>query len=61
MKSLALTDHGVMYGAIPFYKACLAQGIKPIIGARPISRQAPARSGKPQGSADLSFDSACQE
>lgn len=32
MKSLALTDHGVMYGAIPFYKACQAQGIKPIIG-----------------------------
>ncbi|WP_127495452.1 DNA polymerase III subunit alpha [Paenibacillus glycanilyticus] len=32
MKSLALTDHGVMYGAIPFYRACLAQGIKPIIG-----------------------------
>ncbi|OME90848.1 MULTISPECIES: DNA polymerase III subunit alpha [Paenibacillus] len=32
MKSLALTDHGVMYGAIPFYKACMAQGIKPIIG-----------------------------
>lgn len=32
MRSLALTDHGVMYGAIPFYKACLAQQIKPIIG-----------------------------
>ena len=32
MKSLALTDHGVMYGAIPFYKACVANGIKPIIG-----------------------------
>ncbi|MCD9025944.1 DNA polymerase III subunit alpha [Cohnella silvisoli] len=32
MKSLALTDHGVMYGAIPFYKACLEHGIKPIIG-----------------------------
>lgn len=32
MKSLALTDHGVMYGAIPFYKACVAGGIKPIIG-----------------------------
>lgn len=32
MKSLALTDHGVMYGAIPFYKACRAAGIKPIIG-----------------------------
>lgn len=32
MKSLALTDHGVMYGAIPFYKACREHGIKPIIG-----------------------------
>ena len=32
MHALALTDHGVMYGAIPFYKACLKHGIKPIIG-----------------------------
>lgn len=32
MPALALTDHGVMYGIIPFYKTCLAQGIKPIIG-----------------------------
>ncbi|WP_135557759.1 DNA polymerase III subunit alpha, partial [Paenibacillus cymbidii] len=32
MRSLALTDHGVMYGAIPFYKACKKRGIKPIIG-----------------------------
>jgi DNA polymerase-3 subunit alpha len=32
MSSLALTDHGVMYGAIPFYKACLNHGMKPIIG-----------------------------
>ena len=32
MKALALTDHGVMYGAIPFYKACKQHGIKPIIG-----------------------------
>lgn len=32
MKSLALTDHGVMYGAIPFYKACREHGIKPILG-----------------------------
>ncbi len=30
--ALAITDHGVMYGAIGFYKACKAQGIKPIIG-----------------------------
>jgi DNA polymerase-3 subunit alpha len=32
MPALALTDHGVMYGAIHFYKACKAAGIKPIIG-----------------------------
>ena len=32
MKSIALTDHNVMYGAIPFYKACISNGIKPIIG-----------------------------
>ncbi len=28
----AITDHGVMYGVIDFYRACKAQGIKPIIG-----------------------------
>ncbi|MGD2144927.1 MAG: PHP domain-containing protein, partial [Anaerolineae bacterium] len=32
MPALALTDHGAMYGAINFYKACRAAGIKPIIG-----------------------------
>ncbi|MFZ3590709.1 DNA polymerase III subunit alpha [Bacillus sp. DJP31] len=30
--SLAITDDNNLYGAIPFYKACLAKGIKPIIG-----------------------------
>ncbi len=32
MEALALTDHGVMYGAIQFYNTCLDAGIKPIIG-----------------------------
>src|SRR5438552_3005410 len=32
MPAMALTDHGVMYGAIHFYKACKEVGIKPIIG-----------------------------
>ena len=32
MDSLAITDHGVMYGVIDFYKACLAEDIRPIIG-----------------------------
>ncbi len=32
MQHLAITDHGAMYGAIEFYKACKAGGINPIIG-----------------------------
>ncbi|HEY93440.1 MAG TPA: PHP domain-containing protein, partial [Dehalococcoidia bacterium] len=32
MDSLAITDHGVMYGAVQFYNAAVAAGIKPIIG-----------------------------
>ncbi len=30
--AVAITDHGVMYGAVDFYKECKKQGIKPIIG-----------------------------
>ena len=30
--SLAITDHGVIYGVIEFYEACMAEGIKPILG-----------------------------
>ncbi len=32
MQHLAITDHGAMYGAIEFYKACKAGGINPVIG-----------------------------
>ncbi|OYD08419.1 DNA polymerase III subunit alpha [Paludifilum halophilum] len=30
--ALSITDHGVMYGVVPFYKACRREGIRPIIG-----------------------------
>lgn len=30
--AVAITDHGALYGAVDFYKACVAEGIKPIIG-----------------------------
>ena len=30
--ALAITDHGVMYGVIDFYRECKKQGVKPIIG-----------------------------
>ena len=42
MTCLAITDHGVMYGAVEFYKQCKNEGIKPIIGCEvyvaPMSR-----------------------
>ncbi|MGC8840336.1 MAG: DNA polymerase III subunit alpha [Candidatus Sumerlaeaceae bacterium] len=33
MKAVACTDHGNLFGVVNFYDACLANGIKPIIGA----------------------------
>lgn len=32
MNAAAITDHGVMYGVIEFYKACRKEGIRPVIG-----------------------------
>ncbi len=31
-KSIALTDHGNLFGAIPFFKACKKEGIRPVLG-----------------------------
>lgn len=30
--AVAITDHGVMYGAVDFYRACKAEGVHPVIG-----------------------------
>lgn len=52
--AVAITDHGVMYGAIAFYSACCVAGIKPIIGCEvyvsPESRftKTPGQQGKTQ-------------
>lgn len=49
MRAVAMTDHGTLSGAIEFYKACQAEGIKPIIGietyvaARTIHDRDPAK------------------
>lgn len=32
MDSIAITDHGVMYGCVEFYNKCRSQGVKPILG-----------------------------
>lgn len=56
MPALALTDEGNLYGAVDFYKACKAAGVKPILGCKiwmaPVSRLEKKRSpGAPNGSA----------
>ncbi len=43
--AVALTDHGAMYGAVAFYRACKAAGIKPIIGCE-VYVAARSRHGK---------------
>ena len=44
MNSVAITDHGCMFGVIDFYRAARAQGIKPILGCEvyvaPVSQEA---------------------
>jgi DNA polymerase-3 subunit alpha len=37
MPALGLTDHGVLNGAVEFYKACRKHDLKPIMGSRPTS------------------------
>ena len=32
MPAVAMTDHGVMYGAVEFYECCIKAGVKPILG-----------------------------
>ena len=53
MGSIALTDHGVMYGAIEFYNACKAAGIKPIIGME--AYVAPRRLQDKEGRLDADY------
>src|SRR5512136_2338768 len=47
MDSLAITDHGVMYGVIEFYQAAKAVGIKPIIGCEVYVAQGDHRNHTP--------------
>jgi len=53
MNSLALTDHGVMYGTIEFYKECLKQNIKPIIGVEAYIAQRKMEDKEPKIDANL--------
>lgn len=48
MPAVALTDHGVMYGAIEFYKEAKKEGVKPLIGmeAYVVNRDHKLREGK---------------
>src|SRR5665647_2006043 len=47
MDSLAITDHGVMFGVIDFYKEAKKQGIKPIIGCEVYTAQRTMKDKEP--------------
>ncbi len=53
MESLAITDHGVMYGAVEFYNTCKEAGIKPIIGLE--AYVAPRGMGEKEGKIDADY------
>ena len=47
MPALAATDHEGLYGAVRFYQACKAAGIKPIVGVELTIEPAVGRDGRP--------------
>lgn len=47
-EAIGLTDHGVLYGALQFYKEARARGIKPIIGVEAYVAQGSRHSREPQ-------------
>src|SRR5690606_38654833 len=58
MEAVALTDHGVMYGAMEFYKTCKKKGIKPIIGCEVYVAQSGTRHEKGKRTETASNDEA---
>src|SRR5437763_14566184 len=57
MDTIAITDHGCMFGVIEFYNECRKQGIKPILGMEAYMapgdrRGRPTPSGNAGGGAD---------
>ena len=44
MDSVALTDHGVLYGAVKFYKKAKEKGVKPIIGSEVYTANEPKKT-----------------
>jgi len=61
MDSVALTDHGVMYGAIEFYRLAKEAGIRPIIGCEVYIAQNGNGTHAPGEKKQLSSGAACPE
>lgn len=55
MPALALTDNGVLFGAVEFYETCKKHGIKPIIGMEAYMAPGDRRDKTPRGIADESY------
>ena len=57
MPAMALTDHGAMYGVIPFYAAAKKAGITPIIGVE--AYLSPRGMTQKEGKLDADYRRAC--
>lgn len=57
--SLAITDHGVMYGAVAFYEACVKEGVKPVIGCEVYVAPRGARTGSTAWTRSTPTSSSC--
>ena len=55
MNSAAITDHGVMYGVVEFYKTAKAAGINPIIGCEVYVAEGSRFTKEGQGSGDQAY------
>ena len=55
MPALAMTDNGVLFGAVPFFEACKSKGIKPIIGVEAYVAPKDMRDKTPRGIPEESY------
>ena len=49
MEAIAISDHGAMYGVIDFYKKCIKEGVKPVIGMEGYTTNVPLKERPERG------------
>ena len=60
MEHIAITDHGVMFGIIDFYKQAVAEGLNPSLAVRYTLRQGAGAEGSQEGPKSKSLGTPCK-